>query len=96
MILFSLPVATQLFKLLHKYRPETKVEKKQRLKVAAQKKSEGESVAPGKKPINIKYGINHVTNLIEQKKAGLVVISHDVDPIEVGVVKGGVGVDCDL
>lgn len=81
----AVSIATQLFKLLHKYRPETKVEKKQRLKVAAQKKSEGETVTPGKKPINIKYGINHVTNLIEQKKAGLVVIAHDVDPIEVGV-----------
>lgn len=76
--------ATQLFKLLHKYRPETKAEKKQRLKVAAQKKSEGEGTTPGKKPITVKYGINHVTNLIEQKKAQLVVIAHDVDPIEVG------------
>lgn len=77
--------ATQLFKLLHKYRPETKAEKKQRLKVAAKKKSEGEAATPGKKPITVKYGINHVTNLIEQKKAALVVIAHDVDPIEVGV-----------
>ena len=75
-------VATQLFKLLHKYRPETKAEKKQRLKAAALKKSEGETVAAGKKPITVKYGINHVTNLIEQKKAQLVVIAHDVDPIE--------------
>jgi len=60
------------------------VEKKQRLKVAAQKKVEGEATTPGKKPITLKYGINHVTNLIEQKKAGLVVIAHNVDPIEVG------------
>ncbi len=75
--------ATQLFKLLHKYRPETKVEKKQRLKAAALKKSEGDATTTGKKPITVKYGINHVTNLIEQKKAQLVVIAHDVDPIEV-------------
>lgn len=50
----------------------------------AQKKSEGrQDVATGKKPIVLKYGINHVTNLVEQKKAQLVVIAHDVDPIEV-------------
>jgi large subunit ribosomal protein L7Ae len=33
----------------------------------------------------LKYGINHVTTLIEQKKAKLVVIAHDVDPIEIVV-----------
>ena len=30
----------------------------------------------------IKYGLNHITTLIEQKKAKLVIIAHDVDPIE--------------
>lgn len=38
-----------------------------------------------KKPITVKYGINHITTLIEQKKAKLVVIAHDVDPIELVV-----------
>ena len=33
----------------------------------------------------IKYGLNHVTNLIAKKKANLVVIAHDVDPIELVV-----------
>ena len=75
--------ATQLFKLLHKYRPETKVQKRERLRAVAVKKSEGGDVTPGKKPITIKYGINHITTLVEQKKAQLVVIAHDVDPIEV-------------
>jgi large subunit ribosomal protein L7Ae len=37
------------------------------------------------KPILLKYGINHVTTLVEQKKAKLVVIAHDVDPIEIVV-----------
>ena len=49
------------------------------------KKSEGGDVTPGKKPVTIKYGINHITSLVEQKKAQLVVIAHDVDPIEVCV-----------
>merc|ERR1712086_475436 len=35
-----------------------------------------------KKPISIKFGINHITYLIEQQKAQLVCIAHDVDPIE--------------
>jgi large subunit ribosomal protein L7Ae len=35
-----------------------------------------------KKPIFAKYGLNHVTALIEAKKAALVIIAHDVDPIE--------------
>merc|ERR1712060_137028 len=63
-------VSINLFKLLHKYHPEDKAEKKERLSLAK------------KKPIYIKYGINHITKLCEEKKAQLVVIAHDVDPIE--------------
>ena len=39
--------------------------------------------AGGKKPVMVKMGINHVTTLIEKKQAQLVIIAHDVDPIEV-------------
>ena len=74
-----------MFRLLHKYRPETRVQKRMRLRAIAQKKAEGSDTQPGKKPITIKYGINHITTLIEQKKAQLVIIAHDVDPIEVCV-----------
>merc|ERR1712216_513989 len=35
-----------------------------------------------KKPLFIKCGIHGITKLCEQKKAQLVVIAHDVDPIE--------------
>ena len=35
--------------------------------------------------MTIKYGINHITWLVENKKARLVVIAHDVDPIELVV-----------
>jgi len=38
-----------------------------------------------KKPSVVKYGINHITGLVESKKAQLVVIAHDVDPIEIVV-----------
>ena len=30
----------------------------------------------------LKYGLNHVTTLVENKVAKLVIIAHDVDPIE--------------
>merc|ERR1712194_758813 len=39
----------------------------------------------GKKPQVLKYGLNHVTTLIENNSAKLVVIAHDVDPIELVV-----------
>merc|ERR1712008_207736 len=58
-----------------------KDEKKKRLMEMAQQKKDGQEVK-SKKPIVIKYGLNHVTTLIEQKQAKLVVIAHDVDPIE--------------
>lgn len=81
--------ATQLFKMLNKYRPETSVERKQRLTAAAEAKADGNKVDQGKKPVVVKYGIspltpgiNHITALIEAKKPQLVIIAHDVDPIE--------------
>ena len=33
----------------------------------------------------VKYGLNHVTHLVETGKAKLVIIAHDVDPIELVV-----------
>ncbi|KAI9208085.1 50S ribosomal protein L30e-like protein [Polychytrium aggregatum] len=75
--------ATQLFKLLNKYRPETKQEKKVRLTAAAEAAANGNKVDQGKKPVFVKYGINHITALVESKKASLVVIADDVDPIEI-------------
>jgi len=76
--------AQQLFKLLLKYRPETKVAKKKRLETIAKAKADKKEVEI-KAPVNVKFGINHVTNLVEQKKAKLVVIAHDVDPLELVV-----------
>ncbi|KXN82154.1 60S ribosomal protein L8, partial [Leucoagaricus sp. SymC.cos] len=73
--------ATQLFKLLNKYRPETKQEKKERLRAAAAAAA-AEDKNESKKPLYVKYGLNHIVALIEAKKASLVVIAHDVDPIE--------------
>jgi len=76
--------AAQLFKLMKKYMPETAEEKKARLMEMAQQKKDGQEVKT-KKPQVIKYGLNHVTTLIEQKQAKLVAIAHDVEPIELVV-----------
>merc|ERR1711896_60135 len=74
--------ASQLFRLLNNLKPETKTEKKERLAAQAEKVAAGQS-ASAKKPVAVKMGINHVTSLVEEKKAKLVVIAHDVDPVEV-------------
>lgn len=77
--------ATQLFKLLDKYRPETRQEKKARLDAQAKDTADGKEQKETKKPLFVKYGLNHCVALIEAKKASLVVIAHDVDPIELVV-----------
>merc|ERR1711922_4658 len=74
--------ATQLFKLMDKYRPESKQAKQERLKKRAAAKAEGKADAPTKREIAVRHGINTVTALIEKKKAQLVCIANDVDPIE--------------
>lgn len=76
--------ASTLFKLLLKYRPEDRAAKKQRLLSEAQARESGVEVEK-KRPLVVKYGINHVTQLVEAGKASLVVIAHDVDPIEIVV-----------
>jgi large subunit ribosomal protein L7Ae len=75
-------LSLNLFKLLHKYRPEDDAQKKERLKELAEKKANADDAESKKKPLYVKYGLNHITKLCEQKKAQLVVIAHDVDPIE--------------
>merc|ERR1711916_249583 len=77
--------AAQLFKTLNKMRPEDKKQKKERLQKAAADKATSDAATAGDKPVVVKFGLNHITALIESKKAKLVVIAHDVDPIELVV-----------
>uniref|UniRef100_A0A8C6CQ33 60S ribosomal protein L7a n=1 Tax=Moschus moschiferus TaxID=68415 RepID=A0A8C6CQ33_MOSMO len=77
--------ATQLLKLAYKYRPETKQEKKQRLLARAEKKAASKGDVPTKRPPALRAGVNTVTTLVENREAQLVVIAHDVDPIELVV-----------
>merc|ERR1712144_4373 len=73
-----------LWRLLAKYTPEAKKDKVARLRNAAQNKADGKE-ADTKKPVFLKFGLNHVTHLVESGEAKLVVIAHDVDPIELVV-----------
>ncbi len=77
--------AAKLFTLLNKYKPEDKAAKEARLEAAAGKVAKGEAKPTGEAPAVLKYGLKHITTLVEQKKAKLVVIAHDVDPIELVV-----------
>ncbi len=71
--------------ILQSYAPETRKEKKERLQNEAKENVKGkkqQQKKDGKKPVTLKCGINHVTYLVEQKRAKLVLIAADVDPIE--------------
>ena len=77
----------KVYKALENYTPETRKEKKERLKKEAKdqvkdKKEKKDKKKDGKKPVSLKCGLNHVTYLVEQKRAKLVLIAADVDPIE--------------
>ena len=75
--------ATQLFKMLEKYRPESAAMKKMRLKAKAEQKLAKQKAPVTAAPNVLRCGTNRVTILVEQKKPKLVVIAHDVDPIEI-------------
>lgn len=60
---------------------EQKLGMQERLLKEAEAREGGKTVEK-KKPVVVKFGINHITTLVENGKAQLVVIAHDVDPIE--------------
>jgi len=75
--------ATQLFRLMDKYRPEQRKQKEARLQERAEGRVAGKPDKPTKRPAVVRSGINTITALVESKRAQLVVIAHDVDPIEI-------------
>merc|ERR1711991_1242026 len=76
--------SSELIKLLAKYKPESVQAKKKRLLSEAKARANGKNVSKSK-PLFFKYGLQNVTSLVEQNEAKLVVIAHDVDPIELVV-----------
>jgi len=77
-------LAQKCFKLFSKYKPPTKQERKARLKKIAEARSNGKQ-ADIEYEERIKFGLNHVTNLVQRKKAQIVLIAHDVEPLELVV-----------
>ena len=82
----SLSPAAEILKFFRKYRPESKQEKKSRLLKRAEGRTAGEPEVPTPRRPRVVFGGNEVTKMIEQKKAKVVLISHDVDPIEVSAL----------
>lgn len=74
-------LAQEAFALFKKYSPPSKAERKQTLKAIAAAKAEGKE-ADIQRKIQVKYGLKHVTNLIQKKQAQAVLIAHDVEPLE--------------
>jgi len=70
------------FKLLKKYRVEEHQAKRARLLKVAAARAKGEVHKASKRPISIIHGCNQVIKAIETKKAKLVLIASDVEPIE--------------
>lgn len=79
---FSKQSVTQLFKLLHSYRPESAAAKKERLRKLAAAKASNQNVPVAGRATQLIFGSNSVTTAVEKKKAKLVVIAADCDPIE--------------
>jgi len=84
--------ASNLFRLLSHYQPETFAEKKKRLLAQAKTEVKGtatekeeKQMLSGTKPCFLKFGLNHITKLVEKRKAKLVIMAHDVDPVELVV-----------
>jgi len=78
--------AFALFKLLAAHRPEDKAAKKARLLKIAERRAKGQFINKEiKKGPAIVHGAQEVIKAIEKKKAKLVVIAADVDPVELVV-----------
>ncbi|KAG2374231.1 hypothetical protein C9374_011068 [Naegleria lovaniensis] len=76
------PLAHTVVQFLAKYKPEDPTQKKERLRQAAKDKVEGKAATPKKSEPTLVSGINEVVKAVERKQASLVVIAHDVEPIE--------------
>lgn len=73
-----------MFKLLNNYRPLTVAQRKQKTKEVAAAKA-NKTDAPSGTKFQVKFGLKHITTLVEEKKAKLVAIACDVDPVELVV-----------
>lgn len=73
----------EIFRLALRYRPESKMQMRKRLKEEALRKLKNPKAPPSFPGYRLYRGAQRVTRLIEKKQAKLVLIAHDVDPIEI-------------
>jgi large subunit ribosomal protein L7Ae len=74
---------TELLKLVKKYKPETRKERKARLAAAAeQKKKDPKKTVSTRAAPSVITGLQEVTRAIEKKKAKMVIVANNVDPVE--------------
>eukprot|EP00992_Anisonema_acinus_P001697 TRINITY_DN10524_c0_g2_i1.p1 TRINITY_DN10524_c0_g2~~TRINITY_DN10524_c0_g2_i1.p1 ORF type:complete len:275 (-),score=48.81 TRINITY_DN10524_c0_g2_i1:39-863(-) len=73
----------ELFKFCGKYKPESKKQRKARLQADAASKVKDKKVQPKQRKPELKCGLNRVTRLVETKRAKLVLIANDVDPLDI-------------
>jgi len=76
-------MAREVMRFLEKYRPDGKMTRKQRIAKRAEMLAKTKTETAYKKKIWVKQGIQTVTTAVEQKKAKMVVIASDVDPLEI-------------
>ncbi|KAH0471568.1 MAG: hypothetical protein KVP17_000983 [Porospora cf. gigantea B] len=77
--------SARLLSFLAKYSPPTKAEWKEKVVEEAKARADGKEATAIKKHIKLAHGPNAVCKLIEQQRAKLVVIAHDVTPVEMVV-----------
>merc|ERR1712087_93415 len=69
---------------LYKYQPDNKSRKREKIyKESKLRVKENSCEITKDRSCVIKLGLNQITQLVEEKKAQLVIIAHDVDPIEI-------------
>lgn len=73
----------ELFKFALKYKPETALDRRKRLKTEAEAKLKDPKAPVSLPKPRLYCGAQRVFRLVEQKRAKLVMIAHDVDPIEI-------------
>eukprot|EP00915_Cephaloidophora_sp_WS-2016_P004927 GHVH01006571.1.p1 GENE.GHVH01006571.1~~GHVH01006571.1.p1 ORF type:complete len:272 (+),score=53.71 GHVH01006571.1:69-884(+) len=73
--------STAVFKLLESIKPMSKVERRTENRAIAEARASGKVVEPTVNR-NMVFGMKEVTSAIESGRAKMVIIAHDVDPIE--------------
>jgi large subunit ribosomal protein L7Ae len=73
----------QIIKFVERYKPATKKAKADSLKKAAAASEQSLAPSAVAAPKALEYGVKDVTALVESKRAALVIIAHDGDPIEI-------------